>query len=112
MSERLDDIFTPDKLRKNWQLPTPIASEPTQLAVNVAIHSKYQELLQLIAQTYPDTSRLSGRFTELTEQIEQSFPKDAAAEQVDGKQKMAVVDLLEQLEELLWALGLPARLSK
>lgn len=76
------------------------------MALNLKIQAKYQKLLQLVDNTFPDSARLSQRFAELTEQIDQTFPKDATACPVDAKQKEALVEMLEQLEELLWALGL------
>ena len=76
------------------------------MALNLEIQAKYQKLLQLIDNTFPDSARLSENFVELTEQIKQTFPKDATACPIDANQKEALVEMLEQLETLLWAMGL------
>ncbi|MFI3198646.1 MAG: hypothetical protein QX196_10035 [Methylococcaceae bacterium] len=106
MTSRLDALFTLGRLRQNWQMPIQPALEPSRMALNLEIQAKYHELLGLIDNTFPDSARLSERFAELTEQINQTFPKDATACAVDAKQKETLVEMLEQLEELLWALGL------
>jgi len=106
MTSRLDEIFAPGRLRQNWEIQIKPALEPTQATLNRAIQAKYHEARQLIDATFPDTSRLAGILSELTENINQSFPAEGVAGAVDDKQKAAIVEMLEQLEELLWALGL------
>ena len=105
-TSRLDELFTPGKLRQNWQMQMQPALEPSRMALNLKIQTKYQELLQLVDNTFPDSARLSQRFTELTEQIDQTFPKNVTACPVDAKQKETIVERLEQLEALLWAMSL------
>ena len=106
MTSRLDEIFSPGRLRQNWEIQTKPVLEPARSTLNRAIQAKYHELRQLVDATFPDTSRLTGRFSELTENINQLFPPEEISASVDIKQKEAIVEMLEQLEELLWALGL------
>lgn len=106
---RLDELFSLDRLRKNWQLSVVPTLEPTQNAAILDIHAKYQELQHLVGKRFHDVSRLSGRFDELTEIINQTFPLNAATDAVDFAQKEAIVGKLEQLEALLWAMDLSRR---
>lgn len=80
--------------------------EPAQIALNLDIHAKYLELQRRIDEKFPDTSRLTVKFAELTEKINKTFPLDVTTGLVDAKQKEIIVEMLEQLEELLWAMGL------
>lgn len=106
MTSRLDEIFSPGRLCQNWEIQTRPVLESTRGALNHAIQAKYHEVRQLIDATFPDTSRLAGRFSELTENINQLFPPEEISASVDIKQKEAIVKMLEQLEELLWVMGL------
>lgn len=106
MASRLDDIFAADQLRQNWDAPAKPELETSQMTRNLSIQRKYQELQRLIEEKFPDCSRLSGRFAELTELIQQTFPLASDAGPADAKQKQAIADMLEQLEELLWAMSL------
>lgn len=106
MTSRLDELFSPDRLRRNWQASWKPEPESPQLARNVDIQAQYRHLLDLIAETFPDTSHLAVLFDEINQSIVANFPPEAALEVVDGE-KRRMVELLEQLEELLWALSLP-----
>ena len=106
MNSALDELFSPDRLRQHWQAPTPPEQEPTRAATNQAIHAKYQELLGLIAKEFSDVSRLALQFDELSEKIRQTFPLDSTSKTVDAKDQEAIVFMVEELEELLWALSL------
>lgn len=106
MTSRLDELFSPERLRQNWQMQITPVLEPTQVASNLDIHAKYDELQRLIGKKFPDVSRLSARFDALTETINHTFPLDATTDPVDAKQKETIVSMLEQLETLLWAMDL------
>ena len=106
MTSRLDELFSPDRLRQNWQLPIIPASQPAQLELNLDIQTTYHELQRLVEERFLDACRLSVKFDELTEEIKQTFPLDATIPTVDAKQKEAIVSMLEQLEDLLWAMDL------
>ncbi|MGZ4953768.1 MAG: hypothetical protein ACXV8Q_01535 [Methylobacter sp.] len=106
MTSRLEELFSPDRLRQNWQMNIAPVFKPIPNASNRDIHANYHELQQLIGDKFPDVSRLSVRFDDLTEAINHTFPLDAAIEPVDDKSKEAIVVMLEQLETLLWAMDL------
>lgn len=108
-TSRLDELFSPERLSQNWPMKTTPLLEPMQVSSNLDIHVNYQKLQCLIAKKFPDVSRLSGRFDELTEEINQIFPLDFGADPVDVESKQAIVIMLEKLEELLWALDLSKR---
>ena len=107
MTSRLDEIFSSDRLRQNWQMQIKPAHEPTRIALNLEIQAKYHELQRLIDEEFPDTSRLAIIFAELAEKINQTFPLEVTSGLVDAKQKEVIIEMLEHLEELLWAMGLP-----
>ena len=107
MTTRLDELFAPDRLRQNWEMQLTPVPEPPQITHNLEIRAQYDKSLRLIGEKFPDVSRLSGRFDELSEKINRTFPLDATASPVDAEQKETIVDMLEQLEELLWAMSLP-----
>lgn len=109
---RLEELFSAERLRQNWQSKVIAVPESVQNKRNLDIHARYRELQRLIAKKFSDTSRLSGRFDELTEQINQTFPLDATADSSDVKSKESTVLMLEQLEELLWALDLSLRAQR
>lgn len=107
MTSRLDDIFDPGKLRRNWQTKGLPAAGSAQLTLNLEIRNHYRGLLRLVEETFPDSSnRLAVNFVELQLLFELAYPLDAEAKPANGKQKQVLVDKLEQLEELLWALKL------
>jgi hypothetical protein len=106
MTARLDELFSPDRLRQNWQMQITPVSQPTQIALNSDIQSTYDELQRLVSERFPDADRLSAKFDELTEEIKQTFSLDVITAKVDVKQKEVIVGMLEQLENLLWAMSL------
>lgn len=106
MTARLDDLFSPDRLRRNWYTPWTPPSESPQLAKNAAIHAQYQQLLGLIAETFADRSAIAVLLDAINSHLASHFPLDNA-EVVDDEQKHQLVDLLQQLDDLLWALSLP-----
>ena len=107
MTSRLDELFSPDRLRSYWQAPASPLQASQQIACNAAIHAQYRYLQQLITETFADSARLANRFAELSEQFQQIFPVEGGAGPVESKQKDMLVEMLEQLEELLWAMNLP-----
>jgi hypothetical protein len=106
MTARLDELFSPDRLRQNWQMQITLVPQPTQTALNSDIQSIYHDLQRLVAERFMDTDCLSVKFDELTEEIKQTFPLDVTTAKVDAKQKEVIVGMLEQLENLLWAMSL------
>ena len=112
ITSRLDELFSPERLDENWQTKIMPVLELPQISYNSEIHANNQELQRLVEKKFPDISRLSGNFDELTEHINQNFPLDAATDTATAKSKQAVVFMLEQLEELLWALDLSLRVHR
>ncbi|MFU8788586.1 MAG: hypothetical protein ACNA7G_06115 [Methylobacter sp.] len=104
---RLDALFSPERLRQNWEMKTAPVLELPQVSFNLDIHNRYHGLQQSITKKFPDASRLSEKFNEVIDAINCAFPLDGtAAACVDVGPKEAVVALLEELEELLWAMDL------
>lgn len=107
MTSRIEQLFSADRLRQNWQSPTtPPAIAPPQNAVNLSIHAQYLQLQRLIADKFPDADKLSVIFQSLSTEIEKCFGADATVP-ADDKQKQTIVSMLEELEELLSAMDLP-----
>jgi hypothetical protein len=102
---RLNDLFSPERLRQHWLEPAKPEPETPHQARNQAIHQHYQDLQGLIVETFADTARLSVFFDGLTESLHQIFPLDAVTA-ADENQKQLFIEKLEELDELLWALGL------
>jgi len=109
MPSRLDELFSPDRLRQNWQKPLEPPANPVPTSPNSDVNALYHTLLGLIQNRFKDAARLSVLVDEIQRQIELAFPLDANAAAADAKQKESIVALLEQLEELLWALELSER---
>lgn len=107
MTSRFDELFSPDRLRQNWQSSFPPAViAPPQNAANLSIHVQYLQLQRLVAEKFPDADKLSVIFQNLTREIERTFGMNATVS-ADDKQKQAIVSMLEELEELLSAMDLP-----
>jgi hypothetical protein len=106
MTAKLDALFSPDRLRQNWQNALVPVTVPAQNKINLTIHSQYLELQRLISEKFSNTSCLSETLNNLTAEIDLAFSLDATALPVDAKQKDTIVGLLEILEELLWAMDL------
>lgn len=106
MTSRLDELFSPERLRQNWQQVLVPEISGTQNIPNAEIHAQYHELQKLIAEKFTDVSKLSGRFEKLSAQMHQTFPLNTNSDPVSAKQKQLIITMLEQLEELLWAMGL------
>lgn len=98
----LDEFFSPERLRGNWLSPVSPVSRP-----NAGVLSAYLELLRQIDLRFPGETRLAVLLDELAAQMSVAFPPDAVMSVADADQRQAIAALLEQLEELLWALQLP-----
>lgn len=106
MTSRLDELFSPDRLRQNWQNSLTSEIVPTQNSANLDIHRQYLELQQLITEKIPGAAQLSVKLADLTEAIDLAFGLDATVP-ADIEQKEVIVSMLEELEELLSAIELP-----
>ena len=105
MNSRLDELFSPERLRQNWQSASAPAIVPPQHSVNLTIYRQYLELQRLITKKFPDTSVLSDTLKDLSAEIDIAFGLDATLP-ADALQKATIVGMLEVLEELLWAMDL------
>jgi len=106
MSSRFDELFSAENLRQNWQRKVVPEHKLAPIVLNGAIHAQYQKLHQLLIEKYIDISCLSVNFDELTEVINQAYPLEGDSGVVEAKDKEHIVDLLEQLETLVWAMSL------
>lgn len=105
MTSRIDELFSPDKLRGNWQnLPASTQAAPEN-TTNQAIMAQYLHLQKLVNEKFADADKLTVIFQNLSAEIEDSFGVEALTP-VNGKQKQVIVNMLEELEELLSALDL------
>ncbi|GEM_PF-1034251 len=109
MAPRLDELFSPDRLRQNWQSPLPPPINPAPTGPNFEIHALCLRLMGLIQVRFKDATPLSSPLDEIKSQVEQAFPLVAQAAAAEAGQKEGIVALLEQLEELLWAMELSDR---
>ena len=98
-------LFSPDRLRQNWQSPVVPVTELPQNHTNLCINSQYLELQRLVTEKFSDASWLSGKLADLTEKIDLSFGLDVIVP-ADTEQKEVIVGMLEELEELLWTMEL------
>jgi len=106
MNSRIDELFSAENLRQNWQRKVVPDHKLVPIVLNGAIHAQYQKLQQLLIEKYIDISCLSVNFDELTEVINQAYPLEGGSVAVDAKEKEHIVRLLEQLEALVWAMSL------
>lgn len=106
MTARLDELFSPDRLRQNWQSAFTPAMPPLSDVANLNIQTQYLQLQRLVTESFPDAAKLTAIFQSLTDEIELAFGLDAETP-ADAKQKQVIVRMLEELEELLSAMELP-----
>lgn len=106
MTSRLDELFSPEKLRQNWQSSSVSELVSSTDNANLNIQSQYLQLQRLVAENFTDAAKLTVIFQNLTDAIELAFGPDAKTP-VDAKQKQVIISMLEELEELLSAMDLP-----
>lgn len=109
MTSRLEALFSPERLRQNWETKDQSIIECIAMTENMDIHLKFNELKKLIGEKFKESHRLSGNFDDLTKIIHQTYLLDEVCEPVDIKNKLIIVHLLEQLEELIWAMHLSVK---
>lgn len=110
MSLKLNLLLSPERLRQHWQkpfVPVAVLSQNPQL---LSIQTEYLQLHRLITTQYPDAIALSIKLEELTTLIQLIFDTNTAV--IEDVQKKAVVNILEELEELLWVVDLSERKIK
>jgi hypothetical protein len=102
MNSRFEALFSPKNLRQHWQSsPAPVVlQEPTYST----IQSHFLQLQGLIANQFTDISPLVNKLEQIQQLIDSSFSGDCHP--TDAEQQQALLTLLEELEELLWAVEL------
>lgn len=105
MGARLDELFSPDRLRLNWQSPEP--PQPPPLAgPNQEIHNQWQQVRQSLSQRFGDHAVLAVLLDGIEAQIIQAYPPSEAGGAVDPPTQADLLIQLEALEETVWALEL------
>ncbi|NOQ35102.1 MAG: hypothetical protein GQ569_04315 [Methylococcaceae bacterium] len=106
MTSKLDELFSPDRLRQNWQNSLVPVVAPLENIANSNIHNQYLKLHNLITDKFPDIPLLlSEKLEDLNKNIESIFDVNTTAP-ADVGQKDIIMTLLEELEETLWAMEL------
>ena len=103
---RLDALFSIGKLQKNWEVPSKPAFDSFNIDPESLISVKFNELNSLINKFYTDKSRLSVKLDQLNDKISQLVLVNAQKLNIDDKEKTIVIEMLDQLDELLWAMEL------
>ena len=103
---RLDALFSINKLQKNWDGPSKPAFDLFNIDPDSLISLKFNELHSLINKFYIDKSRLSVKLDDLNDKISQLVLVNAQKLNIDDKEKTIVIEMLDQLDDLLWAMEL------
>lgn len=106
LTSRWDDLFSISKLEKNWGIETKPVNEITLTDPKSRIIEKFNELNSLIYKTYTDSYRLSVRLEDLNEKVSQLVLDDTQELVIDEKQITAILETLDQLDDLIWAMEL------
>jgi hypothetical protein len=109
MNSKFDELFSTEKLNQNWQERGAADKELDVIQKNRVMHNKFHQLQQLLVEKYGDISCLSLKIGELTEIINHNYPLNNTIVVLDIKEKERIVSLLEQLEDLIWAMSLSVR---
>ena len=115
MTDNLDDIFSPERIRRHWQQPDETGAEPDE-EKKVAGESQgamaiFHRLHGLINQRFPGEKAepLNVMLEELQEALLKRFPQTGDAE-VSEEEKaalnLAIQELLNDIEDLVEALEL------
>lgn len=103
---RLDALFSIGKLQKNWEGHSKSAFDSFNIDPDSLISVKFNELNSLINKFYTDKSRLLVKLDQLNDKISQLVLVNAQKLNIDDKEKKIVIEMLDQLDELLWAMEL------
>ena len=115
MADSLDDIFSPERLRRHWQQPDETAAKSDEETAAVAEPQSamgvFHRLHGLINQRFPGVKAepLNAMLEELQELLLKRFPQTGAVE-ISEEEKaalnLAIQELLNDLEDLVEALEL------
>lgn len=108
---RLYALFSISNLQENWHSPSKSAFDVSYNKPDSLISVKFNELTFLINKFYIDRSRLSVKLDELNDKISQIVSVSEQKLTIDDKEKTIVLEMLDQLDGLLWAMEL-SRIDK
>lgn len=109
MKSKFDEYFSCEKLCNNWKDGLHKDKALIEINNSVIINDKYFKLKNLLNKKYDDISSLNANIFEIEEAINKFYSPDNKYLFVDKKEKEYIVFLLEQLEELVWAMELSIR---
>jgi len=115
MPDNIDDIFSPERIRRHWQQPEESAAEPdeeeTATAEPRGAMAVFHRVHGLINQRFPGVKAepLNVILEELQELLLKRFPQ-AVDEEVSQKEKealnLAIQEMLNDVEDLVEAMEL------
>ena len=115
MAGSLDDIFSPERLRRHWQQSDETAAEPddekTAVAVPQGVIGVFRRLHGLLNQRFSGekAETLNVMLEELQEELLKRFPQTGEVE-ISEEEKaalnLAIQELLNDIEDLVEALEL------
>jgi hypothetical protein len=117
---RIDNIFSPKKLRKRWKPDSSTAEKKSDTATppstqSEKVHREFKRLQELAHQRFHGEKReaLNIMMSELNELLIMRFPEPGSGNALSGVSKQdddalnpAIEELLDQIEEVIDALGL------
>jgi hypothetical protein len=115
MTDSVDDIFSPERLRRHWQKPDETDSEPAAEKIAVTesneVMSTFHRLHRRINQRFPGKKAepLNVLLEELEELLLKRFPQTGSAEVSDEEKaalNSAIQELLSDVEDLVEAMEL------
>ena len=115
MADNIDDIFSPERIRRHWQQPDESAAEPDEDKTSVGepwgAMGIFRRLHGLVNQRFPGEKAepLNVMLEELQELLLKRFPQ-TVDEEVSQKEKealnLAIQEVLNNVEDLIEALEL------
>ena len=115
MADSLDDIFSPERIRRHWQQPDESAAEPDEEKTAVGepqgVMGVFHRLHDLINQRFPGEKAepLNLMLEELQELLLKRFPQAGdveVSEEEKAALNIAIQELLNDVEDLVEALEL------
>jgi hypothetical protein len=115
MADSLDDIFSPERLRRHWQQSDEAAAEPDEEKTAVAETQGAMEIFHrlhgLINQRFPGkkAAPLNLMLEELQEVLRKRFPQTGEVELSEEEKaalNLAIQELLNDVEDLVEAMEL------
>lgn len=108
MSDPLDILFSPERLRSNWDKPE--APAPTHY--HAGIHACHDRFLDELKRSVSNHEALDALLKLFNTALVEAFPNDKTCSPATNEQRRDLVSQIERLEELIWALELGARAGR